>query len=237
MGRGTGSSRRSSVERNKHTGEGHQDDVLNKPRQPRTVSIESIERKLASLQDERNRIFEQIIPLQERAAKLYHQIQRLQEKRDRLIISGRDDPEAIDFGIIMGTGPSVSRVMADERDRQLEKLSLRSGGYWSDTNQTCIQIALTKGDEVMTRAVFDGLRKVLPHIIPNDQNERRVDIFDHRLSADGGWKLAILGPDEHSEVVLKNGRFERQMFNDLWSALKHCEQHNWDRSDDENDEG
>jgi hypothetical protein len=184
--------------------------------------------KLQRLGQELKEAHDAMKPLQAKCSKLSGQISRLAEKRDLLKLATRPNPDEIDFDIILpkdGYGQTVANHK--ERERQLELLHLRASGVWTDTGQGAIQISLLKARSEKTKAVFDGLCVVLPHIVPNDQGMRRIGIFEHTLSQHGSWFLGVLGDNGSSETLLLCNNRENQRFTNLMAALEYCQEYHW----------
>lgn len=58
-------------------------------------------------------------------------------------------------------------------------------GSWVETNQSAIRITLTRNDPVKSRQIWDKMIELLPHVIPQSDGYRRIDILDHDLSESG----------------------------------------------------
>ncbi len=194
--------------------------------------VETLSKEVKFLEQELAEIRAQIEPLKNKCVELVENIRGLKNQRDELKLSLRPDPNEIDFDVILSlNGHEESSVLYRERERQLALLHLHPSGYWADTGQKAIQITLTKNSDAKTKAVFDGLCLVLPHIIPDEDGYRRISIFESTLSQYGSWQLVGLTDNENGEFLLLCNRREKKRFPNLMEALIYCQKNCWYEED------
>lgn len=164
----------------------------------------------------------------------WEQVSKLYEARDTLILNSRGPNPVIDLDIIF-TPNHKSRVMYEEAQRQAASLGLRLSGYYTESNQTQLEVALIQTNPEHTERVYQSLKALIPHIRPVKIREtlkgeltgKPIEIFDHRLAADGGWTLLVKGDTVDSPVWLVNRYYKDQEFSNLKEALVYCQKYHY----------
>jgi hypothetical protein len=183
----------------------------------------------------------QIAPLDEQISTLRSQIEALHKPlRDEIevqehIASGGIDPK---FMLIGDVG---SMVKHREQERQYLKLfggyyGCVASGYFTETGQKVVRVAMIKGNERHTQMVLRGLEFLLPHILPHPSDgSKLVDIFEHTLSEYSSLYLHVFD----DRVELRDHRGYRRKgdplktFGDLSEALRYVANHHWYESAEE----
>jgi hypothetical protein len=184
--------------------------------------------KLEQLSHELDETRDAMAPLQDKCLKLCERISKLSEQRDLLKLEIRPKPDEIDFDIVLPKDAwAETSVNRKERVRQLGLLHLDAAGVWMQTGQGAVRIALVRSKPAKTKAVFDSLSLLLPHIMPDSEGLRWIDIFEHTLSEYCSWTLGVVGDNENSKtLLLRNGR-EYAAFPNLMAALEYCQENHY----------
>jgi hypothetical protein len=186
------------------------------------MDLDTIEKQLAVLNGKLGEAWGELRVAQERVSGLVKKVKRLEDKRDRQRIASSGE---IDYSLILKQ--PQSSVVYEKAKEWLASLGLRQNGYWTDTDETGIEIALTKGDRAKTLDVFDGLSLILPHITPNEEGLKRIQVFEHSLGLHGCYYLVVSDGDVTVQCIRFHSVKDEVKFPDLMSALIHCEEHLW----------
>lgn len=158
--------------------------------------MKTIDEVILELETQRALLLEQVAPLNEQLSVNFTKLKKLKEKRNFAKWNETASKNAIDPCLAFCDEPhSEGQDCYRARTKFLAGLGLMSGGYWTDTNQSTIKVALTKGDSTKTEKVHESLKLVVPRIKPNKDGLRLVDIFDEGLSQYEHWVLATAGSD------------------------------------------
>jgi len=187
----------------------------------KTAELEALEQRADKLQQQRTSLLEELRPIQQKLTGVCTRLTKTLEKIDAEKV--RRSKVAIDFNLILDGNPR-SMPLHKERERQLGVLLLGSSGYYPETGQTAVRVALRYNDTERTRKQLASLELLLPNIKRHKDKAKHIELFDHNLHADGGWSLAVFSP---KKVVLMNGRHDRQTFKSLADALAYCQQNHW----------
>ena len=113
-----------------------------------------------------------------------------------------------------------------------------ASGYFPETGQSCIRIALTRGNTKYTEKVYRSLKLVVPHLkkfkTNNLGDKVSLDIFEHTCKEYASYTLYL---DEASVdstcCIVINGRREGERFKDLREALTYIQEEHWYRKSGE----
>jgi len=193
--------------------------------------LDNILEKIENLETEIDDIYSKLTPLQKAATAKNTKLRTLREKRDEIILSNRIDSGEVDLDLIL-CGDPETKAMYNEKEKQLRQLYLISSGYFPETGQSCIQIALTRGDTKYTEKVYRSLKLVVPHLKKfktNNLGDRVIlDIFEHTCSEFASYKLYLDEPSVDSPCcIVTNGRREGKRFKDLREALTYIQKEHW----------
>lgn len=123
--------------------------------------------------------------------------QELQEDLDQLTFvantSGDDD-----WGFLLTTFPETD-VKYKALQAAVRKYGLHQAGYWLETRQSVIEVMLYQDDVADMNRQIEGLKKIIPHLIPFEAGNKRIKIFEDTLSENGSYSLFIW-PDRYELV-------------------------------------
>lgn len=122
-----------------------------------------------------------------------------------------------------------TKIKHDAREKKLTELSLSSNGYFHETNQVYIRIALYRDNDSHFEKVYESLQNILPVIKPLEDGYKHIDIFEHTLSEFGVYALQVHPDNNKARIVITRwGRDSVvQRTTDLRSALKYIQQNNY----------
>ena len=187
-------------------------------------TIAEFDERLAKIESERCSLLKKFKPIEKRLKELGILAKQLQDKRGALIVKGQNDQENNPALLVCNNPHNESTPEHKARNERLVAAGFGfAGGYWTDTNQTTISIALTKHDNAKTQKVFESICAVLPFILPTKESLRRIDIFEHTLSEYCSWSFGTYGTSATDEwVLLRNGKDEEK-FPSLMEILKYIQ--------------
>lgn len=181
-----------------------------------SVDIEWIEKNLATIDEAIGR-------LQDCRINFNAKLSALKEERDLLKVE-----EFTWIDLLDANGTQISHHKLKERLNAFCLGGLDSIGYWPDTQQRAIQVKLIKGASTTKLAnIYSGLLTILPHITPNEDGYRQIDIIEHTLSEFYSWTIGVLGYNADSETHILQNNYEYKRFPNLMECLVHCKKHHW----------
>ncbi len=223
--------------------------------------LKNLENKKNKLEEDIRVLREVIAPLEEqlmktcedfkKAKEAYHEL-FYNEKVSSWLATKEISQEEIDF-VLFHKESEDSSVKYRLKEKLLrEKYLLRNSGYVTQTDQTGLEISLTKGDKERTQKVCDSILVLLPHIKPimrtnisrtkdyfNRQSfiAKSFGIFENTLSEYGIYSLYISNNDTEFHIMItKYGHTEiLNTFSSLMDALNHIEKNIWYESKDKMD--
>jgi hypothetical protein len=186
-----------------------------------------------------------LAPLEEKASRLYNRVAKLTEQRDKLILS---KGKGIDWAWLLNTYPE-STAKHNFRREQFRKLGLMDPfGHWMDTKQTAVKIGLDKQNSKTFHWRNDkqlkAVQKLLPFIKVGDKGCKRIDIFEHTLSASGSYWLEFYeaprdvksNPKGYEYCIQLGQSFGKPVrFNTIEEAFEYVRKHHWYESSDPDD--
>jgi len=168
-----------------------------------TMTIKEIQEEIESNDEKRSDLFKQQEPIERKLVKLAKRNEKLNDQ----IATIRAKEKSTDWNWLLETKWNESSMEKYHlREQKLRELNLRSSGYFRQTNQVQIQIALIKNDKESLPATLKGLKKMLKYIKPVE-GYKRIDIMESTLSEHGVWELHI--DEEKSEYLIHLTRYHR----------------------------
>lgn len=199
------------------------------------ATIKSIEKKIAELNKERDGLNAQLTPLQKKLASLYGRIEKLQNEKDALQLAAA---EASDWAWLLEVFPeSDSKYKA--RQKALGELGLMTCGYWTDTQQATVKIALLKAGAVGTRdnaKQLASVKMLLPFIRENDKGFKKLDIFEYTLSEYHSYWLEVYADGRVKVAHCCNYGDSQPTLETIEEAFEYVSQYHWYEGDEEEDE-
>lgn len=197
--------------------------------------MKSIEDQIKEKEARRQEIFKIKEPLDKELSELYIQIQKLKEKQtEEKLREGMTLGEKIEW-LLFEDGYNSDRKRYEECQKFFLELGLRVSGRYPYSEQKALEIMLYKGVQDNLDKTFESVNIVLPFIKPiNDKGERRFKLFEHTLSE---WGIYDLKVDKEGVWTLNKTTYGRERvektFENLYDALKYCQQHHYYESSDE----
>jgi hypothetical protein len=189
--------------------------------------IKDLELKIKANEDRRVELDKQRVPIEREMVKLYKINETLRDKMDKLKISSGD----IGWESILQCNHYESSIHHTFRNEKLYSIGLRSCGYNIETEQTCIQIAMIRGDQVQFEKVISGLNIVMPFLKDDKKGNLKIHIMEESLSYHASYSLVINRKDKTFKVC-RNG-FTNREYNNLESAIAYIQENLWYENDDE----
>lgn len=113
------------------------------------------------------------------------------------------------------------------RQEVLAQWGLDSSGYFTETEQIVVKIALYCRDDDMLHATYRGIKKILHVIKPLEDGYKAFKIFERTTGADGVYYLKIKD-GKYKLIRIRYGR-EAEIFSsdNLLTTLKYIQQHHY----------
>jgi hypothetical protein len=196
------------------------------------LTIAEIDAKVAKLQEEWSAVLADIAPLQEKASRLHNKAAALQNQKDKMILASK---KRVDWAWLLDVYPE-STAKHEFRREQFRKLGLMDPfGHWRDTGQTTVKIGLNKhestSDHYKNATQLKAVKKLLPFIKPV-QGAKRVEIFEHTLSANGNYWLEFY---EDGRILLARTYGQPTSFKTIEEAFEYVRLNLWYQSSDPDD--
>lgn len=197
--------------------------------------MKSIEEQIKQKEARRQEIFKIKEPLEKELSELYIQIQKLKEKQtEAKLEEDMTLAEKVEW-LLFEDGYNSDRKRYEECQKFFLELGLWVSGYYPYSEQKALEIMLYKGVQDNLDKTFESVNTVLPFIKPiNDRGERRFKLFEHTLSECGICDLKV---DKEGVWTLNKTTYGREKvektFENLYDALKYCQQHHYYESSDE----
>lgn len=191
----------------------------------RTLTTAEIDDQVTKLQDQWNEVIASISPLQEKASRLYTEITALRNKKDKIIFASKNK---VDWAWLLEMYPE-STAKNEFRKKQFQKLGLMpSAGYWVDTTQAVVKIRLNK-HELSTSPYknakqLKGVKKLLPFIKVGEKGFKRIGIFEHTLSINGGYCMGVF---DDGQVQIIHTYSNPIKFKTLEDAFEYVSENLW----------
>ncbi len=128
------------------------------------------------------------------------------EQTGRSLRSAQEEGAQLDWGYLLEENQGQARYKACMA--ALSSLGLQSSGYFPETEQRAVKIALLKNDTAQLAAVAASLQLVMPAIKPLDDGWCYISIFEHTLSQFASYKLRFR-PDQ-SEFQCIRRRYSQE---------------------------
>lgn len=185
-----------------------------------------IEEQIKQLEQQVRPIFKQRDLLNDQIIDIRKQIDELNQQIDQMELLKHSDvwsDESLSW--LLEHGHHTSAVRYESTKKFLaEQCSglLMVSGFYPDTNQACLQIALIKDDKQQVLLLCNILRKLLPHIKPI-KGVKMISILEHNCSEYGSYTLTIGKNDEEFKIIKKYYSRESVQYDrdDLQDALEY----------------
>jgi len=192
--------------------------------------IKDLELKIKANEDRRVELDKQREPIEQEMVKLYEVNRTLRDKLDRLKINSED----IGWEFILQCNYYESSVHNRFRNEKLSSIGLGICGYNIETEQTCIQIAMIRGDQVQFDKVISGLNIVMPFLKDDKDGELAIGIIEESLSCNASYSLVINRKDKIFKVC-RDG-FTNREYNNLESAIAYIQENLWYKENNEDED-
>lgn len=121
-----------------------------------------------------------------------------------------------------------SMALHEKRRVFLDEMGLLSSGYFMESKQVCITIYLNKDECEDNEKARNGLKTILPYLIPikfkNTRTAKKVSILESTCAANGSYSLYIF---DNGEVKLEHMAYGHPTYTnlgDLDAALKYVQE-------------
>lgn len=192
-----------------------------------TPNIQKIEKKLASLINSRQQLFELKKPIDEKIKNTTEEIQKvrtlLSTEKLKSVMSFEEKFEFLSFE----DGRSIDNVRHSAARNLIEnELGLWMSGWWPFSQQKGIQIKLHKGTDCNLNQNFESFSKILPLIKPMDkEGNKNISIFENTLSYSESLYLQITPTNEFN--LIGNRNKIKKSFPDFLTALTYIQQYHY----------
>lgn len=154
--------------------------------------IEILEDLLAKNKEAKERLSLQLAPLQKKQDKLFNQGRKLREELDLALI----ETEKPNWDWILYEDGGVSKTRYDYAEKKIRELGLMVAvGYFPDTQQKVIRIALVNGKRETVKITKKAIETLLPFIKIHDGDNykgyKAFSIFESSCSENGSHALLI----------------------------------------------
>lgn len=191
--------------------------------------------EIIAVEEEMAAIKAQLAPLQEAWKEQYEKLESLRKEQEQLLFGGltEDTPlDQIDWEELLhedGSGLSIKRKAVEKVLRRFGDYGKGLGvsGYFPETEQTALRIAMHRGDKENLEQTYKGLTYLLPYIEPLSDGYAHIGIFETTLSERGSYSI-LIGKEE---IIIQERSWgsDRDMntFSDLFEALKYVQERLW----------
>lgn len=206
--------------------------------------LEDLEKRISSIELEREALFEQRRPIDERLHELYEEQKILREQKAELQVAEMKaenfvpsngnwfSPKELELVLLGETNSMTLYRHADWLMTNRFNYAFSRDGYCPETGQTVFRISLVNGNKERTKLVKDAILFMLPHIKWRTKGRYdeevdpfiRFDIFEHTLSAGGSSYDLVLNKDKVWTIA---SRWRTMEFPSLDAALDHIEENLW----------
>jgi hypothetical protein len=193
--------------------------------------MDDLDQRIAALEGERRAIQRDIGPKQERLMQIHETLRPLQELKSRAWLKemGETPDWPLIIRVLAGNSPLSSVALIRYTEKHLEPFCMRHSGYWSETQEACFQVMLTKGAPETIRKAVEGVRYFTPLMTAHPDGFVWFRIFEHTLSAGAVYELKVKPDLSHITV---GSRWRTEEFTDLEKAVVYIHDHHWyDRAD------
>jgi len=126
------------------------------------------------------------------------------------------------IGELLETFPETN-IKRQLLDTVLKDFNLTTGGYFPETEQTCIKIMLYRNNDKHLEKVYNGIIKLLPYIKPLKNGKKTFSIFEHTLSYHESYFLTVT--DDNMFEVTTHREYRDPLYSnkDLMKVLKYIQ--------------
>ena len=190
-------------------------------------TIKQLQAEVDKLEQEREELFKKKAPIDARLRTTYHSIERKNNQIAKLKLKNKKT----DWQWLLEAFPE-SEAKHKALNEALEKIGLMNSGYFVETEQTAVTVALTKGDPESLDKTLAGLEKIIRYLKPLDDGYVHVDIFDRELSRFYSYTLLINKETGKCRIHTSRSIDEWEDFKDLKAALTVIQNKYWYESND-----
>ena len=129
----------------------------------------------------------------------------LLKKQDKLFKQGKEVKELLDLAIIKNENPSWEWILFEDSQcsqarynyagKRITELGLMTGGYYPDTQQKALQIALVNGKRETAEKAKKAIETLLPYVKEHTKEDYKgykvFSILEHSCSENGSHALLI----------------------------------------------
>lgn len=137
---------------------------------------------------------------------LLKQIKRrdaLIEEQDKLMLKGGAEGAWL---LEVNDRGEQSKSRRAALDGLLASYGLRAEGYFCDTHQRALQVALPENDDAELEKIYAGLRALLPDVLPQKDGYKHIDVHEYELSGPRRVWLRAKGIGEAEVMYTTYGR-------------------------------
>jgi hypothetical protein len=189
------------------------------------MTIKECQAEIVDNETKQSDVCSQIKPLEDKFRRLSNRNDELRNRIARV----KSKQKKIDWDWLLYCDWKDAGVHHKYREEVLNKIGLRSSGYYQEINQTCVQVMLYRNKPDSLKKTLSGLKKVLPYLKSVKDGFVRVDIFEHTLSEGGVYDLWI--DKEEKKYQIRKTTYGREEilkeFNDLKKALEYIQEHHY----------
>ena len=158
-----------------------------------TEQLAQIQRQLVTLRAEYSRIGGCILDAQATEGALKDEIAR------RRLADAQALGQGLDWPYLLQEGLGTEHYKAC--NKALNSLGLQGSGYFHETNQRAIKIAVKRRSEESVAAIATSLEIVMPHLVPLKDGWCYISILEYTLSARTSYKLRFRPGREEYQCV------------------------------------
>lgn len=194
--------------------------------------LADIQRKIDLLEAERAAIHADIGPKQARLVAIYDELRPLQELVSREWFEAMGDSPDWAQIVKQVDGPKSSVGLLNYAQKHLEaRFDMWHSGYYSETREWCIKVKVYKGHEPSYSKNLAGIKFFAGLLTPHKDGYVHFGIFEHTLSASGGYELLVRPDLSHS--LIKHRYSDNSGFGTVEAALSFIQKNHWYGDSDE----
>lgn len=196
------------------------------------TTIKSIEKKIAELNKKLDELNAALVPLHKTVSDLYGRIKELQNEKDALQLAAAEAP---DWAWLLEVFPE-SDAKHKARQKAIGELGLSTRGYWTDTKQATVCIALLKSRATGAKdnaKKLAGVKTLLPFIRENSKGFKQIDIMEYTLSANHRYWLEVYADGRVKVAHCCNYGDRQPTLETIEDAFDYVSQYHWYEDDED----
>jgi len=192
------------------------------------VTIEELTDQIKKNEQKREDLFKKKAPIDREIVRLYDLNSKLRGKICTIKKNEAKKDKKTDWKYVLHTSHNQSSEEYKYQGEMLRTLGLMRSGYYSETEQVSLQIALVKGDPKSLEDHYKGLRFLLPYLKTLKDKCIHMDIIEAGLSERESWSLTINMEKKEYKIVPHRSKFSKNgTFNTLRKALEFIQENVW----------